>query len=802
MDSTKEKTQENPSSDLVTDKLTMTTLISNTTPVAARPSNTVAMDSGLMQGMSDGDTHSIKEFLARPVIVRNGDWLSTMATSTGLTNVQIPLDIIQASKTISQKISGFYGFRAKAVIRLQVNCNRFQQGRLCMYFFPQQDVSKRKYNNVNGSVFYWTQLPRIDFDAATDTEVVLEVPYVSPYLALDTTTGQGTVGIVNVVVYSPLVAASGELSAEYTVWAHFEDVELLFPTVSNNAVVPQAGGTRRMRVGASVEDESPTEGPISSQLIKISKATNILGEIPLLSSIATPASWLSNVLARSASAMGFSVPLNLEHAAQYQQRTFSKAINVSGSDNSINMALAEDNHLELLPSFASSGVDEMSFHYSLSIPTFIATITWVDTATPLNTLYGLGTGPNSFRFPNAQGFDTTPTSYLANLFRYWKGSFKFKLKFVKTEFHSGRLLIAFVPGYTTLPVPSLTTANAAYLHKDVIDIRSLTEYEFVVPWVANRPMLECQTSSGGLYISVLNELRHPDTVNNSIQIIVEQSCCDDFQFAVPNNALLIPYTSAPSTYPQGGEALIGQMDKSSQPGTLAQDGLGTSSIQQINNLSSARFAVGEFISSYRQLIKRAVPIIRATISGSDQNVAYAAPSSIILPTYFTDTSTVNTNLGLTLVDYVSIITACFAFYRGSTRIRAYNPGSGTYVARAVYGVDQAITAGGYAPYINPMWSKLRMTPVVPTPSSVYPNPELSIPWYGKFSHAPVLLELPANPPNTTYANLGIAGFAGTEAASTDLFLTRQAGDDFSCGFWTGSLPLLSTANYSQTTPFF
>jgi hypothetical protein len=633
--------------------------------------------------------------------------------------------------------------------------------------------------------------------------VVLEVPYVSPYLALDTTTGVGDVGIVNIVVYSPLVAASGELSAEYTLWAHFEDVELLFPTISNNAIVPQSGGARRMRVGSTVEDESPTEGPISSQLIKVSKATNILGEIPLLSSIATPVSWLSGVLARSAGALGFSTPLNLEHATQFQQRTFSKAINVSGSDNSINMALAEDNHLELLPSFASSGIDEMSFHHSLSIPTFIATITWVDTQTPFQVLYGLGTAPTSFQFANAQGFDTTPTSYMANMFKYWKGSFKFKLKFVKTEFHSGRIMIVYVPGYSTLPVPALTQSNAAYLHKDVIDIRSLTEYEFVAPWVSNQPMLPTNISTGGVYIAVLNELRHPDTVNNSIQIIVEQSCCDDFQFAVPNNEMLSPYTSAPSTYTQGGEPLIGQEDKFGQMGSLNQDGIGTSTIQQSNNLASARFAAGEFMNSYRQLIKRATPYIRTSVGGSTQLVAYASQSSIILPTYFTDTAVVNTNLGGFLVDYVSMITACFAFYRGSTRYRAYNPGAGTTIARVMYSTSDSATAGGNIPYgASTLLNNARLLPIVPTPQSVYPNPEVSLPWYGRFSQAPVLCELPQNNPNTNFGNRGFAAFAGTDASASDLFLTRQAGDDFSCGFWTGSLPLLSSGNYQTTTPFF
>lgn len=104
----------------------------------ARP---LSFHKGLLNNISDGNEHTLKDFLQRPVPIKYGDWLSTQAANTEILNVQIPLEAITASKAISQKISGFLGFRAKTVLRLQVNTNRFQQGRLMMTFFPQPQIS-------------------------------------------------------------------------------------------------------------------------------------------------------------------------------------------------------------------------------------------------------------------------------------------------------------------------------------------------------------------------------------------------------------------------------------------------------------------------------------------------------------------------------------------------------------------------------------------------------------------------------------------------------------------------------------
>lgn len=776
----------------------LTALPSTMDSVTARPAGEVPMDSGLIEGMSDGQEHALKAFLARPTIVSIGTWTSVAPANGILAAIYLPETIILASKALSQKISGFLGFRAKCVIRLQVNTNRFQQGRLLMNFFPQDNFMSRKYYTTITSLMYQTQLPRIDFDAATDTEVILEVPYVGPYLAYDTTDGTGHVGVVNLIVYEPLQASSGELSAEYTIWAHFEDVELLYPTVSNTAYVPQAGGSRKMRVGGdhSEAEARDPDGPVSGILMKVSRVADVLGEIPLLASVAKPTSWISSILSHTAAAFGFANPSNFAQACLYQQRTFAKAINVSGVDNSINMALLEDNHIRTLPSFASSGHDEMAFMHALSIPTWFRTITWTDTAVPFASLFAIQLLPINFREARgAVGFNTTPITYIGNFFRYYRGSFRFRIKLVKTEFHSGRMAISFTPGYTAA-AHVMTEAELPFVHKEIVDIRATTEIEFVCPWVSTTPMLRTTASYGTLNINVINELRHPDTVPNSISLIIEVSTADDFQFAVPDNTALFPVLwgtngtpQCGEAHPQAGEILVGQIDQHSQVKEVV-DPIGSAEKHTPLNFSAAEYAIGELITSFRQLCKRATPHFDSTSIAATYNRSYIYAHENVMPIYNDTTSTWST-VGAFYPDYLSATMNCFAFIRGSVRYRVYSKDvtSDNDISRISLATADDYPGSTYSGFVSSAsaWVKETFMPVVPAPTTVYPNPEISIPYYNNFTQYPVCTDTSGSTPNQSFRPdkwLSIQHSIGAE-----FIITRQAGDDFSAGLWVGSCPL-------------
>lgn len=791
-------------------------------PVEAKLPAPIPFHKGLLDNVSDGNEHALKSFLERPVIIRSGSIATTATANTEIDSIALPEDLLTGVPVFTSKINGFLGFRATFVIRLQINANRMQQGRVMMTFFPADNIAVSKHTSMQNSLMMRTQLPRVDFDLATDSEVIMEIPYISPYLAYDTTAGTGHVGHVGLVVYSPLVVSTAETSVYYNLWGSFKDVELMFPTISNTTYVPQAGGTKKKRLftsaDPSVQEEEYT-GFLSKPLHTISKAAGILSEIPLLSSVAGPVSWFTGVSAGVASAFGFSNPLRGVQPDLVTQRVFSKANNSSGHDLSHNLGLFEDQQIEHLPGFAGQDVDEMSIAYPLSIPTYFTRATWGATTPEMYSLFNISLAPSSFVGTAAVGYTTTPLSFFANYFRYYRGSLKFKFKIVKTEFHSGRLAFVYLPGSNGST--TLANNNLAYLHRDIVDIRDSTEIEFTCPWASTLPFLECGSAYGSLQVVVINQLRNPDTVASSIDIICEVCAEPDFRFAQPRTDVDIAYLNVnPLTpqcgkdelRPQGGTVDVGQDHRKLVEGTKA-GGLGTARELIEEAELSSRVCVGEVVLSIRQLLKRSVPYAKVIITpATGAWFLKLDPWAVTIPVYNTAASTwvkpsLLSNVGFQ-PDYYSVFASCYAFSRGSVRLRNYSENINNC------GADYRVSLWSPTNALTTLYqsnSNATYTPAVsflPVIGSVYPASEVQVPWYNKAHMSYVALDgantlQPANTATGTLRPKTYVSYSNFQAGSQQYVyhVYRQTGEDQSFGLWTGSPNLIPAATVAATSAF-
>ncbi len=802
---------DNNNADIVSEHSTVN-MHSDVVPRDVSPPSMPSFDYRLLRSVQDGAIHDLKSFLARPSAVLTGTWLSTAIAGAGIGAVNIPQDIVANVPAFSSKIYGFLGFRAKTVLRLQVNTNRFQQGLLTMVFFPQNLTSITKIQTCFTSLMFQTQLPRITFDASSDSEVVMEIPYIAPQLAWDTTTNDGPCGQVSILVYDPLTSASSELSAEFILWAHFEDVEIMFPTASNTAYVPQAGGKKIMRSGIRAgaepcEVEVKTEGWLSNSFGKLKAAADCVAEIPLLTPYAGTVSWLSGIAQKTALALGFSNPNNHNQMMLVQQRPFTKAMNASGLDNSHNMGIAEDNHVGLLNGFAGQDCDEMAFSYPLSIPTWFRTIPWVDSATPYNVLSIIPLSPMSFATTAGSITNTTPLSYIGNCFQLWRGGFKFRFRFVKTEFHSGRLAIVFVPTGTVAYTPTVTQNNISLFHREIIDLRTSTIIDITIPYASTKPYLPTSHASfatlnviGHLHLVVINELRHPDTVTSTINIVAEVCAAPDFEFAVPIVPDWIPLVSATAAAPQSGGTkrfkpqAAEVSDQNPTNSSAAVDSgvhlIGGTKDVDMDHMPSV-YCVGEKVLSIRQLIKRSSNynvspnITAASINGQIYPFAFNCAK-------FNTTGSVFIN-ATQPTDYLSYFGLCYAFFRGSVRLRSYCSSGNNNTNLSLYNKDQSNT-----PCVNWQYTtagpvgnnSVNFVPVAPAPNSVYPCPEITVPYYNSLPSSNVVYDSTVTNTNvytTTRPKLMVRVYSTSQTGI--LFTQRQAADDFHLGFWTGSLPL-------------
>jgi len=791
---------------------------------------------GLLENVSDGSNHPIKSFLARPAVIYKGAWTTSQGVNTVIKSISLPEDILAAIPTFSQKIYGFLGFRARTVITLQVNTNRFQQGRLMMTYFPNDKIAKQKYMTSSYNLIQRTQLPRAEFDAAVDSEITFAIPYVSPYLAFDTTNGVGHQGVVDLTVYSPLDCNTTEIDAECTVWAHFEDVELMFPAISGPSVTQSFASKRKMksRYGDPAVSEENSNGWISRPLDKISKAAAIAAEVPLLSSIAGPVSWFSAAAANAASAFGLSNPLSAGQTQVVVQRPMARLNNASGGDNSINLGVLENNQLEHLPGFAGQDVDEMALAYPLSIPTYLFALKWDSTQLVDTPLLTYSIVPNNLMAQThiSGGYNCTPIAFFSKFFQLYRGGIKVKMKFVKTEFHSGRLVVAYSPGYVGAVKPSVSTGNVAYLHRSVIDMRETTEFEFTLPYVSTTPYKSVMEECGQLNIFVLNTLRNPDTVRNYVTILLEFSAAEDFEFAnlsgvKQNEAVWIPHlignnstTQAfasskklKSRYSQKQSLISNAHLETSTMDTNEPDGLGTSKNLVDNAELANRYCTGESIKSVRQIIKRSTPFTTVDMNGQEFFLFKIYPWLVCLPFYNGDSNTwirdnSSSNLSTTVpifTDLYATMASCYAYQRGGIRLKSYflNYSNWNSTARASWngdisvGLKWSVTKGATTTDLTyPSYNYS----LIPSSHTTYPFMELQAPYINKTHMQSIVNDTGSQSQALPYVPTRVTSTVTYTARKVpDVFvIERQASEDVSFGFWTGC-PMMVNA-VGMTTP--
>jgi len=753
---------------------------------------------------SDRTDVSIKSFLAKPVEFASGN-LATTDTSSTFTYNRV-FGTIMSNTMLKEKLRGTFAFRATAIITLTVNATRFQQGRYILAFIPNGGGNN---NNTAWNVLHdydrtiRTQLPHVELDLALDTQVQLRIPYVAFCNAAPVPTdtqpnwGIGEPGRFKLSPYYPLVAGSGSTTASYTLWVHYEDVELL------GNMAPQMGtprsNVRGKSKGNAQQQEQRQPGFVESSARIVGKVADVLRPVPLLSAIAGPVSWVADKVAGVASIFGWSSPLSIEDTQRNHLEIMPYFTHSDAKVVANKLSVKKDNMIEVVPGFASSDVDELAIDYIKDIYAFYNSYD-ITTATADGAVVAtISLSPSTFfnRYAGNSATDIispTPIAYLSSLFTYYRGGLKFKFKVVKTEFHSGRIMVAFFP-YTSSFSGAIawTTADADYVHKTVIDLRSVNEFEFEVPWVsttswkatgnlptsANATYISSTEPFGVLKIFNLQPLIAPSTVSSTITLLVEVKGAADLSFAVPRSST---YTTILPMAIQAGVPNEGQMDlgviggASTDPYTLAHEAS----------------TIGEVIASLRSLLKR--PTLYTVAGSTSSFVDFMPYSCNIVEDVIAGFTVANVNR-----DLISQLTPMFALIRGSLRFSLL--ADDTTTAAKQYWWLKPATAGGSSSNVPCIFS-----------NTVYNNSQLGmatngipfayfrrdwgtyleIPFYSANHSKPSCSQLISAVTCSTPAvanggnNFNLVG-AGAANTMNGLFY-RCGGDDFNLGYFVSTTP--------------
>jgi hypothetical protein len=653
-----------------------TQYVSDSNVVAGTVNKYVSVDRTIFDSSSDNIYQDIRTFLAKPYLHINSTFTTTDTYSThNAARFFSPASFFVNSATLhDDKTRGFLGFRATVVARLVVNANRFQQGRYILAYVPLGGVFNddsptstcaRWIEDHLSTLVQRTTVPHVEIDLCCDTEAILRIPFNSAlnYFPMDGGTGgsEGLWGMFKLYPYSPLSAVSGNTTCGYSLYFHMEDVEMV------NACIPQSSrnvfSSVKSKNATEVEQDSANIGPLTSSLIRVRDASSILAKVPLLSSYASTVSWFADIGASAAKVFGWSKPVVLAPSTRVTQNYLAYAANVDGPDMSFPISLSYENSVGMANGFSGTDIDELSFSFLNTIPAWFKTISWTTanaSGASLSILDVSPLGDPVTTIVNAATFNHfSPMQLVQTHFAQWRGSLVFKFKFVKTEFHSGRLMFVFNP-YPEHEGPEVVTlVNSIYAHRQIVDIRETNEFTFIVPYISEFSYKLQNLATGNLTILVLDPLVAPATVSQNVTILMEKCGGPDLEFAVPTASNYSYYTGIT---PQSGGAF-------SSSGAAVNvcnnfDGTVGSSLIKYDGSLNSLFSVGEKITSVRTLLK--LPNLLAPFVGqTPTNFLNVAPFSISSGTVVGVTNTAPSILN----DAYSRFASCFVYSRGGIRLK-------------------------------------------------------------------------------------------------------------------------------------
>lgn len=622
-----------------------TTLLNDdTVGVESSPIAPRYVDFALRDLVTTPGSRTIEDFLRKPTRLASG---SLSATDTGkLFEIDPFLSLYNTSQK-GGKLRGVYLFRADVIITLQINAVRFQAGRYILAFIPSfgngdTTWSNYKYKMHTANLTTVTQLPHVEIDLAQQTHVTLRLPFVSVYTHLmpgqTTSTSPLTFGSLFMVPYWPLIPGSADNLAPYTVWGHFDNIEL------GSVALPQSGYS----IGQK-EAKAMGVGPVSSVAAKVAKTATVLGEVPMLAPATSVVGWLADLTGRVARVWGFSKPMVQNAPSRVHRTILPYAANTDQSVTSQSLALVSDNEVVVNSGVSGSAVDEMSFDYIKGVYAFSGNLSWT-TLLPADSLLGtFAHNPSTYSYVFGKGVTMVPVAFLQTFFKMWRGGLKFRFKLVKTEFHSGRLRITYSPGYHVVPTLG-SVSDLDILHQEIIDIRDTAEFEFVVPYVSPELYTRSGVPTGALFIHVLDPLVAPSTVSSTVPILVEVAGADDLEFAIPANTKYEPYAPV---VPMSGYTINPAVKLGATSGDPNKP---------------ATIAVGEKIVSFRQLLRKFRPI-------AETSFVYTAGSTLIVHPFMTSLVTqTGSNTGPLVrgeayADDFALISQCFGVASGGVIVR-------------------------------------------------------------------------------------------------------------------------------------
>jgi len=500
---------------------------------------------------SESKTHSIIDILSRPTLLgANRIWSTARAINTSPTTddtqsrFKFPFDIFNTNLNIQNKLSGYTHFRANVGIKIVVNAQPFSQGKLWIYFAPYEtsSMTQTAANNLQCKTSY----PGVELDVATGQPVEFIIPYCSPSPFFGLTYGRGTMGDLYITVLAPITISDASIS----IFAWFQDIHLELPTGAPLLLVSQSKNDD--------EDEFYKKYPVSQSITESEVANSQNTNFPVVSKVTSsisklienPLNWTLNA---GLSALGLCKPPNTSQPNIITKIPAKGYTNCDGIDSSVVLGASGNSSIGILPGIFSTSEDEMDIKYICKKECFLFSKDWTASSDTIASFWVNPCATNSVTVGTLTGYQCGLQTYVGSMFKFWRGTMRYRISVAKTAFHSGRLLISFHPGAVTTAVTFLDDRSYSW----ILDLANSSDLSFEIPYVSQYPwsftnVVQYDTANpsgpttgsvigsnnilsfpGLVRIRALNSLRNAGAASGTVQVLCWVSCGDDIEFSDP-----------------------------------------------------------------------------------------------------------------------------------------------------------------------------------------------------------------------------------------------------------------------------
>jgi hypothetical protein len=677
---------------------------------------------------SDSDLGS---FLCRPINVATYQW----AINTPLYETLNPWTAYLTNPFIRDKIANFELLRMNLHMKVLISGTPFHYGRALVSYnplsgFDQVTIERGLGGALDADLVGASQKPHIFLNPTLNAGGVLQIPYFYKENYIPLTEPDITDGLGEVVFRSFGNLRHTDVGNPVTInvylWA--TDVTLTMPTSKSLPPLPSQSGV--MNSG-----DEYGQGIISKPASAVAKAAGALKSIPLIRPYARATEIVASGVGDVARLFGYSRPAVITDPVIMKPVPLGNVANVDAADPVNKLTLDSKNEVTIDPRVTGlEGKDEMGVLDYVKRESYLTTFNWTSDAAPGDMLFNCRVAPDLYRSvvyttpTTRRELHMTPACHMAQLFRYWQGSIKFRFQIVKSAYHKGRMLVRYDPR----SLGATLDYNTNYSR--VIDIAEAEDFEITIGWGQHQPWLECEelgifpnfsstvrlneflvrAANGVIELDVINELVSP-SASSDISVNVYVSMCDDAKFAQPDgqkikNLTYFRHPNEPSPDPPPLHSQSGIVEQDGIDEPLAATQLETIASESAPADQTMNVFFGENVTSIRELAKRYVLTRYWNVvfpEGAGINIAQLLNKVFPYQQGYDPKGIDGEQFGLythSAMNPISYFHPCYAGYRGSMRHKYLYHSTGNMELPVVQRED-------YSPDTAGIWS---ITPLAAT----------------------------------------------------------------------------------------